>query len=69
MATDRSRAGTSRPLMVADTAWWVLAIAVVFTVVDLLLGTLSGSRPALTPAYLQTVAIALVTGRPSQLHR
>ncbi|PZR85726.1 MAG: hypothetical protein DLM67_25175 [Candidatus Nephthysia bennettiae] len=48
--------------MVANTAWRVLVIAVVFAVLDLLLGTLSGSRPALTPAYLQTAAIALVTG-------
>ncbi len=62
MTTDRGRAGSSRTLTVADAAWRVLVIAVVFAVVDLLLGTLSGSRPALRPAYLQTVAIALVTG-------
>ena len=45
-----------------DVAWRVLAIAVVYMLVARLLGLMTGSRPALTTDYLQTVAISLVTG-------
>lgn len=40
----------------------IVAVAIGYTIVSRLIGLLTGSHPALSPAYLQTVIIDLVSG-------
>lgn len=51
-----------RGRLVLNVGWRVLLIAIVYVVMDRLLGLSSGPRPSLASGYLQAVAISLVTG-------
>src|SRR5215831_12507186 len=62
MVTSRSVPRSQPAAAVMDVAWRVLAIAIVSMLVGRLIGLLTGQRPALTPDYLETVAIGLLTG-------
>ncbi len=53
-------AGSGRS--VVGVGWRVVVIAVVYSVVDRLLGVLTGPRPALSASYFGTVGVSLVTG-------
>jgi hypothetical protein len=64
MVLDRRSARPSAWPRVADVGWRVLAIAVVYAISSQLIALLNptGPRPSLAPAYLEAVAIGLVTG-------
>ena len=58
---DQERAGIRR-MGWADAAWRIVVIAIVYAVLDQVLGVLNGPKPSLAPSYLGSVAISLVTG-------
>ena len=51
-----------RPTELVGTIVRIVAIAIGYTIVSRLIGLLTGSHPALSPAYLQTVIIDLISG-------
>jgi len=52
----------NRPAELIGTFVRIVAVAVGYTIVSRLIGLLTGSHPALSPAYLQTVIIDLISG-------